>query len=154
MSFNTDPIQDKLNQYQDALRQQGAALSANYRQPSLNETRVGKIDLLKILNENRVKHINEYTEAISDYWLALEKYYTQGLELARAKKTSDDHFQFQHPQKPISQETQYNRVIRQLELSLDATVTLDAQQFSTYVMDDWAWKASFSANSMMLKSYK
>ena len=33
----------------------------------------------------------------------------------------------------------YGRVIAMLEMSVDETVTLDAQDFDRYVMDNWDW---------------
>jgi len=33
----------------------------------------------------------------------------------------------------------YDRVITMLEMSVDETITIDAQAFDRYVMDNWDW---------------
>jgi hypothetical protein len=40
---------------------------------------------------------------------------------------------------PSNQVKDYDRVITMLEMSVDDTITLDAQAFDRYVMDNWDW---------------
>jgi len=40
---------------------------------------------------------------------------------------------------PSNHVKDYDRVITMLEMSVDDTITLDAQAFDRYVMDNWDW---------------
>ena len=40
---------------------------------------------------------------------------------------------------PSNHAKDYDRVITMLEMSVDDTITLDAQAFDRYVMDNWDW---------------
>jgi hypothetical protein len=120
--------------------------------PTLNETRIEKGDLLKVLRENLAKHKAEFETAMNDYWEALEIYHSTQLERAKSKnKKGPD---VPAPAMPTSQEKEYEKVIRQLELSIDDKIVLNDTQFQTYVMDDWFWKSTFTMNNQTLAMYK
>lgn len=120
--------------------------------PTLNETRIEKGKLLEVLRENLAKHKAEFETAMTDYWEALEIYHSTQLERARSKNKKG--LDVPAPAMPASQEKEYEKVIRQLELSIDDKIVLNDTQFQTYVMDDWFWKPTFTANNQTLAMYK
>lgn len=120
--------------------------------PTLSETRVEKEKLLGVLRENLAKHRAEYESAMNDYWEALEIYHATQLTHAKARNLKGK--ELPPPQMPTSQAKEYEKVIRQLELSIDDKVVLNDTQFQTYVMDDWFWKPMFAANNQTLAMYK
>lgn len=120
--------------------------------PTLTETRIEKQQLLTVLRENLKKHVAEYDAAMNDYWEALEIYHEA--QLNRAKSRTKKGPEIPAPTEPTSQAKEYEKVIRQLELSIDDRVTLNDTQFQTYVMDDWFWKTTFQMNNQTLAMYK
>ena len=128
---------------------QGFGLGFN---PTLNETRIEKEKLLGVLRENLTKHKAEFETAMTDYWEALEIYHSTQLERARSRNKKGPLVPV--PEMPTSQEKEYEKVIRQLELSIDDKIVLNDTQFQTYVMDDWFWKPTFTTNNQTLAMYK
>lgn len=120
--------------------------------PTLTETRIEKQKLLEVLRDNLKKHVTEYDAAMNDYWEALEIYHSSQLD--RAKLRTKKGPEILAPIEPTSQAKEYEKVIRQLELSIDDRVTLNDTQFQTYVMDDWFWKPTFQMNNQTLAMYK
>lgn len=120
--------------------------------PTLSETRIDKQKLLGVLRENLTKHTAQYEAAVADYWEALEIYHTAQLE--RAKSRNNKGVEIPAPVEPKSHVKDYEKVIRQLELSMDVQIILNDSQFQTYVMDDWLWKSTFLMNNQTLSMYK
>jgi CHAT domain-containing protein len=142
-------LQKLMNEQSNQMRM-GLGIS-NFK-PTLNETRIEKQKLLEVLRSNLTKHVSEYETAMNDYWEALEIYHAA--QLTRAKSRSKKSPEIPAPIEPTSQAKEYEKVIRQLELSIDEQVTLNDTQFQTYVMDDWFWKPVFAANNQTLAMYK
>lgn len=46
--------------------------------------------------------------------------------------------------KPVSYESDYLTIEKQLSLSLDEEITLEPEDFEKFVMDNWKWKNSFT----------
>jgi hypothetical protein len=42
---------------------------------------------------------------------------------------------------PTDHTSDYDRVVAMLEMSVEETITLDAQDFDQYVMDNWDWSS-------------
>lgn len=118
---------------------------------NLGETRIHKDKLLGVLRANAEAHKKSFTEAMADYWEALKKYHTKGLETATNKTgpVTDP-----CPMMPEDHSFEYEKVIKMLEMTVDEVLTLSDQQFQTLVMDHWIWKDNFAINSMMLKAYR
>jgi hypothetical protein len=53
---------------------------------------------------------------------------------------------------PVSHEKEYDRVIRNLELSTAEFVILNTTDFNQYILDEWAWKQDFAANLYAMTS--
>jgi hypothetical protein len=107
----------------------------------LESVRVKKDKLLKILRANRDEHRAIFEEAIT-------KWHEQAIErlqrmVDQAKKGPEAvEFSLGMP-RPDDHTSEYNHVIRMLELSEDDEFILPAHEFAMYVMDEWGWQAAF-----------
>jgi hypothetical protein len=116
----------------------------------MREVKVKTAELLEKVKANREKHIKEYEEAVAGYKEAA----TEAVEkaMAKLKKQIEDlqegevlHlaavvFDLEVPQ---NHEKDYDQVILMLEMSVDEELSIKADEFACYVMDDWDWKADF-----------
>jgi hypothetical protein len=50
---------------------------------------------------------------------------------------------------PVDHTADYDRILAMLEMSVDDTIMLDAQEFNQYVLDNWEWSrlASYTNQS-------
>ena len=111
---------------------------------------INKLELLKIVNNNMVKHIAEYKEAVEDYLQAVFKICKENFDIADTFDITSTYKTI--PGKPISYADSYNKAIRMLELSVDDVIILSETEFDQLVMDEWNWKQSFVATSSFYKS--
>ncbi len=107
---------------------------------------ISKTKLLDVIKANREKHRAIFLEAQTGYRLAaiieLDKMLVEarsGKRIRRAVKLIE----------PIDQTSEYDRVIRMLEMSEDSTILLEEHDFRQYVLDDWAWKGQFNASNRL-----
>jgi hypothetical protein len=150
--YGGQEVQNMIQQLQSKQMQMGLGRATACFTPNLSETRIEKEKLLGVLRENLGKHRAEYDAAMTDYWDALEIYHSAQLERAKSKNLKGP--DVPAPAMPTSQAKEYEKVIRQLELSIDDKIVLNDTQFQTYVMDDWFWKPVFAANNQTLAMYK
>lgn len=110
----------------------------------MEKVKVDKAALLRTLEANRAKHRQIFEEACDGYQKAvvaeLEK------QLKRAKAGIRQTMYVSIPA-PIDQTKEYDRAIAMLKMSIDQEVLLSEQDFSCYVLDDWAWKQQFLTSS-------
>lgn len=118
----------------------------NIRQRSVN---VDRLELLNKLRVNRALHIAEYSVALAEYQQRL----LEDLKLAAKKVAKIDDplklksFSFAVPF-PQNHEDDYSEVIEMLEMSVDATINLDAESFKAYIKNEWHWQRQFTAAKM------
>lgn len=100
-----------------------------------------KVDeLLEALEKNLEKHLSEYQEAEAGF---REKALVE-LEKAVEEVREGKPVRLSIPlAAPTNHAKDYTRVIRMLRMSIDSDVAITEQQFSCYVLDDWAWKGAF-----------
>lgn len=100
----------------------------------MNNVTVSKEELLKVLKDNKAKHVQIYTDAIEgvkvQYKNLLEKELKK-LEDGKEVKASVN------VQLPINHEEEYNEVIEMLEMSVDEEIELTRHEFQQYVQDKW-----------------
>lgn len=112
---------------------------------------VNRSDLIAVLKTNLEKHRVEYEEALNEYYAQLVKDLSKALK--HVKKTTDvrslKNFQLAN-QFPLSHEQDYLEIIGMLEASVDDTITIDADSYRAYYLDNWSWKSMFE---MTKKSY-
>ena len=106
----------------------------------MREVNIKKSDLLPVLTANRKKHREIFLEA-------QEGYRKQAIdELERMLKEARDGKNIRRSvtlHEPVDQTSDYDRVIRMLEMSDDEVVKLDETEFSCYVLDQWHWRLKF-----------
>ena len=107
---------------------------------------VKKADLVAVLAANRAKHAAVFEEALNGYKAAVIDKLEDALRKARNGERVLESF---HIPQPVNQTHEYNRALRMLEMSVDDTIKLSAQEFEQYVMDRWVWKRQFLATNSM-----
>jgi len=101
---------------------------------------VNRLELITILDRNRIKHEQVYQAAVALYKTQLVEHAKKNLE--RAEKGL--HPEFFPNEAPKNYKKQYERAINMLQMSDEATIRLSAIDFARFVEDDWDWKASWT----------
>lgn len=100
----------------------------------MDDVTVSKESLLKILKENKEKHVQIFNDAIEgarvQYRQLLEKELGK-LERGRAVTASVN------IPLPTNHEEQYDEVIEMLNMSVDEEITLRRHEFQQYIQDKW-----------------
>lgn len=118
----------------------------------MRSVKLNKDELLKIVRENKEKHIKEYAESVEDYRAAVLKISTANLKIAKTGEVEKFGQIKSVPSKPVSYEDSYTRAIRMLELSVEDTIELEDDIFNQLVLDEWTWKHQFVASASLYKS--
>lgn len=118
----------------------------------MRDVRVNKAELLKIVQDNKKKHVKEYEESVKDYKKAAIKVAKEHVELAKTGDLEQIARIRAMPSKPTSYEKEYDRAIRMLELSVEETIDLESDVFNQLVLDEWMWKQSFVASGALYKT--
>ena len=101
-------------------------------------------DLIEKLEANRLKHIEEYNEAVIGYKEKIGEALKEAAKKFKADNTIyDDGFKLSL-QTPVSYEKEYNTILEMLKFCTDETIRLDRSSFQNFVMDEWHWKSHFS----------
>jgi len=125
----------------------------------MRDVKVNTADLLAKVIANRVKHIEEYKEAVAGYkdaakaeikkvMLRLQARIDE-LEAGEMIRLASVHFELAVPE---NHEKDYDQAISMLDMSVDDEVTIKASEHACYVMDDWTWKQDFVNVSNMYKN--
>ena len=113
------------------------------------KVKVNKVDLLKVLRENRDKHRSLFLEALEGYREKVVELLTINLDNVKAGK---EIVTFLNLPVPKDQTTEYDKVIRMLEMSIDEAFELSDDEFQCYVLDEWSWKEAVTmSNSRYIK---
>jgi hypothetical protein len=118
----------------------------------MRNVKVKKDELMKILHDNKAKHVSEYAESVEDYKRAAVKVADEHVALAVSGDLNKIAKIRAMPQAPVSFEDSYNRAIRMMELSVDDIIELEEGNFNQLVLDEWSWKDQFTATSALYKS--
>lgn len=118
----------------------------------MHAVKVDRKKLLKIVTENKEKHIKDYNESVEDYKAAAIKLAEANLELAKSGDLEKIAKAKPMPGKPVSYESNYTRAIRMLELSVEKEIDVEEDVFNQLVLDEWAWKNQFIASASLYKS--
>lgn len=103
-----------------------------------------KDKVLEKLKDNKTKHVSAFELAMNEYWKALERELEKLLAKARAKKGDKHEFWVRLPV-PKNHEQEYDTNIQMLEFSSDVEIVLTEEEFKQFIMDEWNWKADFTA---------
>jgi hypothetical protein len=108
----------------------------------MNEIKVKKEELLTVLKRNRYEHRAIFLEALEGY----RKQVIAELEVMLAEAKSGRQIRRAVSLvEPINQTSDYDRIIRILEMETRDEIQLQEREFAQYVMDDWAWKQQFTS---------
>lgn len=105
---------------------------------------VDRTILLGIVSQNRISHVEAFEEANTEFRRRAIELMRQNLEAAERGDEVELRVELV---KPFSQIKHYDQAIRMLELDSRAEIELEEDEFSSYVMDDWHWKLSWSASN-------
>ena len=136
---------------------------------SERETLVDRIELLRVLKENREKHRQQHEAAVSGYVdsarSTLEKEHAKALKEVedafekaseRLKEfdpeKTDDNFVICRPISfrmpvPRSHDDAYEQAIQMINWDTREAVTLTATEFRSFVMNIWDWTEEFAVTS-------
>lgn len=109
-----------------------------------SEVTVLKQELLDALRKNRSGHRAEFLKAQEGYRAAVIQELDNMLSDARNGKVIRRVIALEEPQ---DHTTDYDRVIRMLEMSTAESITVSETQFSQYVMDEWNWMRQFKTTN-------
>lgn len=108
-----------------------------------------RLEILKILQENLVKHKAEFEAAMVVFKARLIGDMERLVVKIRAGAFTEDGVKLK---RPISFESSYARAIRMLDLSIEEDIELDGETFGKYVMDEWEWGSQFEVATKMYNS--
>lgn len=110
----------------------------------MDQIKVLKKDLLKVLRENKATHRTNFETALDGWYktcvIELERL------LAEAKAGKQKQVILNLP-RPEDHTAEYDRHIQMLEMDIEDTVELDIQEFSQFVQDDWGWKRQWTTSN-------
>lgn len=118
----------------------------------MHAVKVNRKELLKIVTENKEKHIAEFNESVEDYKAAVIKLAEANLKLVKTGDLEQIAKTKPMPGRPVSYENNYTRAIRMLELSVDKEIDVEEDVFNQLVLDEWAWKNQFIASASLYKT--
>lgn len=106
----------------------------------MDKVTVNKDDLIMKIQENRLKHIENFDAAIEGYReLCVEKLEEH---IARIKNGAVETVRV-HVPAPEDHTEDYDAALEMLEMSVHDTITLDDYTFRQLVLDEWNWKPGF-----------
>lgn len=115
----------------------------------MNTVTVKRDELLERVTENRNNHRAIFEEAQIKYREFVIKELDSMLDDAKAGRKVRRAVSLPEPE---DHTRDYDRVITMLQMSVNDEVELLSQEFENYVMDNWGWNASFTANTMRYTS--
>lgn len=116
----------------------------------MQNVKISKDRLRKVVQENRDNHRKQFEEALDDYKKALESYLSEKIEDIRKGVLIDHYISLPQPQDHTDA---YDQILEMLDMSVDKEITLTFGEFKQYVRDDWGWKGEFETSSSTLAMY-
>lgn len=111
--------------------------------------KVNRGALLGVIQENRDKHRAIFQEALDGYKDEALRLLNGHIDRIKRGKVSTVFVSLPAPQ---DHTRDYDRILRMLNMSVDAEVELSEPDFAQYVMDDWAWKREFLTTASVYNS--
>lgn len=123
----------------------------NIKRNVMQAIKMTRTELLKIVIENKAKHISEYNEAVEDYKKLVLQISKDNLKYAKEETLESFKKIKSIPTPPVSYEDSYKRAIRMLELSVDEFIEVEEEVFNQLVLDEWSWKRNFTVAAASYK---
>lgn len=112
----------------------------------MNNVVVSKDELLKVLKENKEKHVQIYNDALEGVRVEYGKLLRKELKKLEDGKEVKSSVTITMP---VSHEEQYDEVIQMLEMSVEKEIELTRHEFQQYVQDKWI----SASEKNLLRSY-
>lgn len=110
----------------------------------MREVTVAKDELREAVQANRDEHRKIFEEAVEGYKTRAVTLLEEHIE--RIKKGKLERVQVVLPV-PVDHTSDYDRVLRMIDMSVEDEIALDESAFTQYVMDDWSWQHEFLTTS-------
>lgn len=107
----------------------------------MDQVRINKQQLIDKIKENKAKHDAFLREAMDGYWDRCEC--AVGQAVVDVTRKVDWLAPLLALKRPEEHSEDYTRVLAMLEMSVEETIMLDAEQFSWYVLNRWQWRERF-----------
>lgn len=117
----------------------------------MQDVQVDKQQLLDVIKRNREQHHEVYLKAWEKYKERVIEELNQRLEDARHGRKIITHIALPEPEDHTSD---YDRVIRMLEMDQRSSIELPEHEFAIYVMDQWDWKRAWLMNTLSYANAK
>ena len=112
----------------------------------MNTVKVKREELLTKVRTNRDAHRTLFLKAQEGYRKLVIEELDRMLADAKAGRSISRSINLAEP---VDHTADYDRILAMLEMSVDDTIMLDAQEFNQYVLDNWEWSrlASYTNQS-------
>jgi len=112
----------------------------------MNTVTVKREELLTKVRTNRDAHRTLFLKAQEGYRKLVIEELDRMLADAKAGRSISRSINLAEP---VDHTADYDRILAMLEMSVDDTIMLDAQEFNQYVLDNWEWSrlASYTNQS-------
>jgi len=117
----------------------------------MNAIKMNRLELLAIVQANKITHVAEFIEAVADYKVLVLQIAQGNLKLAKTAELESFKRIKAQPTPPVSYENDYKRAIRMLELSVEDVIEVEEDVFNQLVLDEWSWKRSFTMSNSTYK---
>ena len=124
------------------------------------EVHVDRKDVIETLKANRLKHIEEFEQALANYPQAVRNAIEEFEKVVEDFNVDTDFGDFasdkwaceyygdviatwQPPRYPVNYTEQYDRMIMALEPEVRDVITLTGREVACLLHDQWDWKADF-----------
>lgn len=107
--------------------------------------KVKKKDLIKILKQNRDKHLKDYQLAVVGYKITLKtKLQDKIKELENLPADQLNNFEYSiNLVQPVSYLSEYDVTLGMLEITNDKEISITPTEYRQYYLDEWSWKSQW-----------
>jgi len=118
---------------------------------SMKEIKVQRKTLLDAVRKNRETHRTTFLEAQAGF---REQVVSQLDRMLKDARRGLKYSLYVGLPEPKDMTNEYDCVIAMLEMSVDEHIEITNQEFSQYVLDQWAWKAGWETSTANYTSNK
>lgn len=111
----------------------------------MESVKVNRHDLLATIERNLHTHEAVHRKATDGYRKQLVVVYRKALALVEAHKRPCN----VHLTPPVSHAEDYRRVIGMLKMHVEEHISLNSNEFDSYVRDKWVWKDQFVGSTAL-----
>ncbi len=111
----------------------------------MEKVTVDKDKLLEVLKTNRAGHRDVFLKAQEGWKATITEEIEHLAENARNGIFVHNRFYFPEPH---DHTPEYDRAICMIEMDVGKKVIMSENDFAQYVMDDWGWKAEWTASNV------